>query len=204
MRIGLFGGTFDPVHLGHLVLAEQCREQCELDEVWFIPAGRPPHKTEQSISSGKIRAEMLEFATAGHAQFRVNQVELQRDELSFTVDTLRRLKSEDPSRELFFLIGADSLIDLPKWREPEQIGQLCTIVAVNRPGSDVGSSEWVRQHLPAGLFERIIQVAVPGIEISSRDLRQRIQSGRSIRYMVPRAVETYIMQHGLYRTLSPD
>jgi nicotinate-nucleotide adenylyltransferase len=132
MRLGLFGGTFDPVHYGHLVLAEQCREQCALDEVWFLPAGSPPHKADAAITDGKHRAEMLELATAGMPRFRVNRMELSRAGKTYTVDTLTQLHTEDAGRELFFLIGADSLGDLPTWRQPQRISELATIVAVNR------------------------------------------------------------------------
>src|SRR6202451_4791722 len=113
MRLGLFGGTFDPVHFGHLLLAERCREECRLDQVWFIPAGNPPHKTGELILPGSQRAEVLEFAIAGHPQFSVNRMELAREGRSFTVETLRELASQDPDRELFFLIGAASLCDFP-------------------------------------------------------------------------------------------
>jgi len=132
MRLGLFGGTFDPVHFGHLLLAEQCREQCELDEIWFLPAGAPPHKQNALISDGRIRAAMLELAIAGHRAFAVNRMELDRAGTTFTVETLQHLHEENPSRELFFIVGADSLTDLPTWREPQQIARLATIVAVNR------------------------------------------------------------------------
>ena len=135
-RIAIFGGTFDPVHLGHLILAERCREECRLDQVWFIPAGAPPHKASDSITPGERRAEMLEFAIAGHPQFSVNRMELARQGRSFTVDTLRQLHSEDATRELFFLIGADSLADLPLWRDPAGIAdrfRVDVLVAARHP-----------------------------------------------------------------------
>ena len=199
MRIGIFGGTFDPIHVGHLILAEQCREQCRLDEVWFIPAAQPPHKLGATISAAKQRTEMVEFAISGHPHFRLNTIELERAGPSFTVTTLEQLKMDDAERELFLLIGADSVRDLPYWREPARILQLATIVAVNRgdqPPPDISGL------LP--LFgdksrTRIVTASMPGIEISATDIRHRVREGRSIRYLVPRAVETYIHQHGLYR-----
>src|SRR4051794_34655399 len=132
MRLGIFGGTFDPIHLGHLVLAEQCREQCQLDEVWFVPAAQPPHKLSAAITPAKPRCDMIEFAIAGNSAFRLCHIELNRDGPSFTVTTLEQLHTEGPTRELFLLIGADSLRDLSHWREPARIMELATIVAVNR------------------------------------------------------------------------
>lgn len=199
MRLGILGGTFDPVHYGHLLLAEQCREQCELDEVWFVPAATPPHKRAAPITDGRARAEMLEFAIAGHPAFSVSRMELERGGTTFTVDTLQELRREDPGRELFFLIGADSLVDLPNWREPARIAELATIVAVNRgrePLPDLDSFEPV---LGEAAASRIRLVTIPGIDLSASDVRRRVREGRSIRYMTPRAVEMYILEHGLYR-----
>ena len=197
MRLGLFGGTFDPVHLGHLIVAEQCREQCELDVVWLIPAGNPPHKTDATITDGKMRAEMLDFATAGMPQFDVSRMELDRDGLTYTVDTLQKLRDEDSSRELFFIIGADSLAELPSWREPERIAELATIVVTNRGGGSLPAIESLG--LNDSVTSRIQTVRIPGIDLASNDIRERVLVGKSIRFMVPRAVEAYISEHGLYR-----
>ncbi len=199
MRLGIFGGSFDPVHYGHLILAEQCREQCELDEVWFVPARQPPHKTARHLSPEKARLEMLELATAGHEAFRVSDIELRREGLSYTVDTLQQLHEEGPQRELFFLIGGDSLFDLPHWREPDRIAELATIVAVNRAGRRLPERSELEQLLGPSLAARIKLVTMPAVDLSSTDIRARVQQGRSIRYLVPRAVEQYILEHGLYR-----
>ncbi len=145
MRLGLIGGTFDPIHFGHLLLAERCREECGLDRVWFLPAGQPPHKAADGISPGQQRAELVEFAIAGHPQFAVNRLELGRAGRSFTIDTLSEIHAEDPSRELFFLIGADSLADLPGWRDPAGIVELATIVAVNRGDRPLPDLEQLRR-----------------------------------------------------------
>jgi len=214
MRIGLLGGTFDPVHFGHLLLAEQCREQCGLDAVWFLPAGSPPHK-RRDVTPGIERLEMLQLAIAGHEAFAVSDRELKREGTTYTVDTLTELHAEQPDAELFFLIGADSLHDLPTWREPRRILELATIVAVNRGDrplpdleeicaklnvadaagfrADAGS---VRHDQPRS---RIQIVTMPGCDLSATDIRQRVAAGKSIRYMTPRAVEVYIQQRGLYR-----
>lgn len=200
MRLGIYGGTFDPIHYGHLMLAEQCREQCELDEVWFVPAAQPPHKLDVTISSAKARCEMIEFAIAGHPQFRLSRIEIERTGPSFTVTTLEQLQAEDASRELFLLIGADSLHDLPQWREPQRIQELSTVVAVNRGGQLQPDRLLLEQRLGSAEAARLRFVQMPGMDLSASDIRQRSAEGRSIRYLVPRAVETYIAQNHLYST----
>ena len=198
MRLGIFGGTFDPVHYGHLLLAEQCREQCRLDQVWFIPAGIPPHKLAQTLASGKARAEMLELAVAGHESLFVDRRELERSDPCYTVDTLAGLKAEDASRDLFFLMGADSLAEFPTWREPLRIVELAQLAVVNRAGAAAVDPKSWQASLGEPLMSRIQFVTISGVDFSSSDIRRRIHAGRSIRYMVPRAVECYIETHGLY------
>lgn len=198
MRLGILGGTFDPVHFGHLLLAEQCREQCRLDELWLVPAGLPPHKIHQVLTPGKARAEMLELAIAGHAGFRVDRMELDRQGPSFTVDTLQQLHTAAPDHELYFLIGADSLAELATWREPRRIVELARLVVVNRGRDPLPSLEPLRAVLGDDGLERIEFVSIPAVDLSASDIRQRVREGRSIRYMTPRAVECYITAHGLY------
>ncbi|MBC8113588.1 MAG: nicotinate-nucleotide adenylyltransferase [Candidatus Saccharimonas sp.] len=200
MRLGIYGGTFDPIHYGHLVLAEQCREQCQLDEVWFVPAAQPPHKLDATISSAKARCEMVEFAIAGHPHFKLSRMEIERTGPSFTVTTLEQLREEDASRELFLLIGADSLHDLPQWREPQRIQQLATVVAVNRGDRPLPDRSRLEQQLGPAEAARIQFVQMPGLDLSAGDIRQRSAEERSIRYLVPRAVEVYIAHNHLYST----
>ena len=199
MRLGLYGGTFDPVHYGHLILAEQCREQCDLDEVWFIPSYQSPHKLGLAVTDGKARVEMLRLALAGHPRLSVSEVELRREGTSFTVDTLQQLHDEEPSRELFWLIGGDSLNDLPTWREPQRIAELATIVAVNRGDRPLPDAASLEARLGAAIAARVRMVEMPGIDLSATDLRRRAREGRSLRFMTPRAVEVYIADQGLYR-----
>lgn len=199
IRLGLYGGSFDPVHLGHLLLAETCREECELDRVLFLPCSQSPHKPNGAIASGNQRAEMLQFAVAGDPRFGVCRIELERSGPSFTVETLRQLRVEQPDSEFFFLMGADSLADLPLWREPQAILELATIVAVNRgqrPPLDLASLE---TRLGSSVRDRVRFVTMPAIELSATEIRERVRSGRSLRYRVPRAIEEYIRQSGLYR-----
>jgi nicotinate-nucleotide adenylyltransferase len=197
MRIGIFGGAFNPIHNGHLLLAEQAREQCELDEVWFVPTRIPPHKTADNLSSGPNRLEMIRLATAGMPAFKASSIELERNEVSWTIDTLTRLKEKQPADELFFLIGADSLRDLPTWKEPENIASLATIVAVNR--GPIGDDFYeALKSLPESIQSRIRLITIPGIDLSSTDIRQRVQARQSIRFQVPRPIEQYILEHGLF------
>ena len=200
MRLGLLGGTFDPIHLGHLILAEACREACELDEVWFLPTGNPPHKEASEITEARQRIEMLEMALAGVREFKINDMEVRRTGTTYTVDTLTELKEEDSDRELFFLIGADSLHDFPTWREPERIAELATLLVVNRAGREMPEID----SLSEKIRNSVQIVTIPDIGIASSDLRRRVAEGNSIRFQVPRSVEVYIEQHQLYRTVSKD
>lgn len=200
MRLGIFGGTFDPVHYGHLLLAEQCREHCRLDEVRFLPAGIPPHKLAQTIASATARAEMLELAVAGHDAFSVDRRELKKQAACFTVETLAELHNEDPARELFFLMGADSLRDFPTWREPARILELATLAVVNRGDTPPPDLEPLRRQFGPRVDDRLQFVTIPGLDLASSDIRRRVAAHKSIRYMIPRAVECYIETHKLYES----
>jgi nicotinate-nucleotide adenylyltransferase len=197
MNLGIFGGTFDPVHLGHLILAETVREECGLDELWFMPARLPPHKQSSRISPPQARIEMLELAIAGHENFRVSDLEIQRESLSFTVETLRELRRDRPDVELSLLIGADSLADFPTWKEPEEILKLARVIAVNR-GREPADLKGTLERLDGNTAERFQIVSMPAIDLSASEIRNRCAAGKSIRYRVPRPVELYIRQHGLY------
>jgi len=198
MRLGLFGGTFDPVHLGHLILAEQCREACGLDLVWFVVAGAPPHKPGDRTPVAH-RLEMVRLAVAGHPAFEASDVESERPGPHYSVDTLEAVRRDRVGDDLFFIVGADSLADLPNWRRPADIARLATLVVVNRPGIDTPSVA-DRSRPAFGPEARPIRtVSIPPIGIASNDIRRRLVEGRSVRYMVPRAVEAYVDAQGLYR-----
>jgi nicotinate-nucleotide adenylyltransferase len=201
MRIGVFGGTFDPVHLGHLIVAEQCREQANLDQVWFMPSARPPHKRDQTLTPFAQRAEMLALAIAGHPAFRIDEIEKERPGLSFTADTLEELDRVQPGNEWFLIVGSDTLADLPTWHEPARVVARATLLVAARPGAKTPSAEGVRHalQLSEGEAVRLQIIASPLIDISSRDLRRRAAEGRSLRYLVPRSVECYVEGKGLYR-----
>lgn len=198
MRLGLFGGTFDPIHLGHLILAEKCREACRLDRVWFVVAGAPPHKLGDRTTVAH-RLEMARIAVAGHPSFEVSEIEANRPGPHYSVETLEAVHAERPNDDLFFLIGADSLADLPHWREPARIARLATVVVVNRPGIETADLETSQPDF--GPEARpLVSVTIPPIGIASSELRQSRAEGRSIRYQVPRGVEAYIEAQGLYHS----
>ena len=200
MRIGIYGGTFDPIHLAHLVLADQCRQQLQLDEVWFVPAAQPPHKQGQRVTATEHRLEMLRRALQDQPAFRLCTVELDREGVSYTVDTLSALTQQFPEHTWWLLIGADSLRDFPTWHEPERISTLARIGVVNRggePAPDLAAAQ-------AAFGDRFSLAEMPSLAISATDLRQRVAAGQSIRYLVPAAVEDYIRAHQLYATNDDD
>ena len=201
MRLGILGGSFDPVHCGHLLLAECCREQCRLDAVWFLPTAVPPHKQTQELTPAAERIEMLELAIAGNPALSVCRYETDRGGVNYTVDTLTHFYKEDPGRELFFLMGADMLLDLPNWRDAPRVCELAMPVVVRRPDVQAMDFKCLREIAGPERIEQIRnhQVEMPRIGISSTEVRCRIQTNQSIRYRVPRAVEMYIETHGLYK-----
>jgi nicotinate-nucleotide adenylyltransferase len=197
LRIGVFGGTFDPVHLGHLILAEQCREQGRLDQVWFVPAARPPHKSTEELTPFVQRLEMLNLAIAGQPVFRVDELERDRPGPGYTAVTLEELHQRHPEHQWFLVVGGDALRDLPGWFEPTRIVARAELLVMPRPGAAMPPVEELRATLGAAV--RVQVVNVPLIGISSTDLRQRFRDSRSVRYFVPRAVEEYIREKRLYQ-----
>ncbi len=193
MRVGVYGGTFDPIHVGHLIIGELAREALELDRLLFVVAKRPPHKVSEVITPAKFRLEMVRLATLDNPFFEPSDIEIRRGGVSYTVDTLQALSEElDLARErLFFLMGADSLVDFPSWRQPDRILELATVVALRRPGVDLSDvdPEYLR---------RVRLLPTPLIEISATNIRQRVSRGCSIRYLVPEPVIDYIREHKLY------
>ena len=204
MRLGIYGGSFDPVHYGHLLLAESCREECRLDEIWFMPAGSPPHKMSGRLASARDRVAMLRLATSGHPAFRVDTREVDRCGVSYTVDSLEQIRSERPSDDLFLLLGADALADFPTWRSPARIAALAVLVTVRRAGSAAADLGRVAEAIGPAAHAQLVahQVEMPQVDFSSRDLRARLSAGKSIRYRTPRPVERYLEESSLYRLAS--
>lgn len=205
MRIGIFGGSFDPVHHGHLLVAECCREQAALDRVLFVPAAMQPFKQDRTLAAGHHRAEMLALAVGGNPAFAVSTLELDRGGVSYTVDSLATLRSQHEGDELCLILGPDALESLADWHEPGRILASARVLAVERDGLD-DVAAIVRDPRLAALLgperaARIVadKVAVPAIGIRASGLRSLVKAGRSIRYRTPRAVEQYITAHGLYR-----
>jgi nicotinate-nucleotide adenylyltransferase len=202
MRRGILGGSFDPIHYGHLLLAESCRESCQLDQVWFIPAATAPHKLHQPPVASAKRVEMLELGIAGHPAFAIGRQELERGGISYTVDTLEQLHLQAPDVRHFLLLGADSLQDLPQWRDCRRICELADIVAVRR-GADPAPKWKPLQDFLGNDAERLLrrhEVDMPRMDLSSSEIRAAVARGRSIRYQTPRAVEMYILTQQLYRS----
>ena len=199
MRIGIFGGTFDPVHMGHLILAEQCRDQAKLDEVWFLPSYIPPHKAGAGVTRFEQRCDRLELAVAGHPAFRIDRIEKELPEPSYTARTLAELHARHPGNEFFLLMGSDCLPDLPGWYEPRRVIELAGLVVVPRPGVMLWTAERLAKALGVDVSAvRLRFVACPMIEIASRELRRAVADGMSVRYLVPRAVEEYVRERKLY------
>ena len=204
-RIGIFGGSFDPVHLGHLLLAETFREELRLDRVIFVPAARSPLKSTGPIASNRARLEMLELATGGHDAFTISTVELDRGGISYTVETLEAFATEFPSARLYLLLGADTVKDFASWRAPERIGQLAVPILGPRGKTEPDLSALAPFVPEANMAETAAQMlSGPHVQISSTDLRHRVAAGRSIRYRVTKPVEAYIETQLLYRSVSPD
>ncbi len=197
-RLGLLGGTFDPIHIGHLSLAQAAQEELGLDQVLFIPAGNPPHKQGKPVTEAEHRLCMVELAVSGNPDFEVSTVDMARQGPSYTVDTLRQLRQVYPRHVLVFIIGADSLLDIARWHKPREILAQCHVAAAERPGFDLARTEKAMGELYDLHRERIHLFSAPLLEISSTRLRELCFEGRSIRYLAPDPVVDYIAQHRLY------
>ena len=198
MRLGIMGGTFDPIHFGHLVTAEEALVQFNLDRVIFMPTGNPAFKSGERVTSGEHRYLMTVIATASNADFDVSRMEVDRPGLTYTVDTLVALRDQyGPSTELFFITGADAVWDIVSWKDAEMVADLVTFIAATRPGYDLDEAR--RSHESAATGFRIEYVEVPALAISSTELRRRVAEKRPITYLAPESVVTYIAKHELYR-----
>ena len=195
MRLGVFGGSFDPVHIGHLRMAEVAREAAALDTVLFIPTQVSPFKTGRTVTPAEHRLKMLRLAIAGNSAFAVSDTEVHRPGPSYTVDTLRELAAIYPDAERFFLTGTDAVRDLPKWREPETVLSLAHFLVMTRPGVDKGE---VLAVLPDAWETHLSFVTMPGLDIASSSVRDALAAGNSVRYLLPDAVMQYIRDNKLY------
>ena len=199
-RIGIMGGTFDPIHFGHLLMAEEARQAFALDQVVFIPNGRPAHKKAYLVSSSEDRFAMTLLATESNPYFTCSRIELDRPGPSYTIDTLRAYRALHPDLDaLYFITGADAVLEILSWHEYDKLADECRFIAVTRPGFVLDRLE---EMLDADFLHQISFLSIPGLEISSTDLRRRVREGRSVKYLTPEAVEGYIEQNGLYRPLA--
>lgn len=212
MRIGLFGGTFNPIHLGHLRSAEEIRQVCVLDHIYFIPSARPPHKGGQNIAPAQDRLNMVELAVADHSAFSASAVELERSGPSYSVDTIRFFLSACPSAELFFIVGLDAFLDIHTWKAYETIPDLCHVIVTSRPGMPLPTDSFLPVAFQTAFcydsklrmyrhpsHHTLVLHQIIGLDISASAIRREIRHGHSVRYLVPRTVETYIAEHALYQ-----
>ncbi|MGQ9838725.1 MAG: nicotinate-nucleotide adenylyltransferase [Cyanobacteriota bacterium] len=195
-RIAILGGTFNPVHQGHLIMAEQALWQFHLDQILWMPAGDPPHKPLASGATTADRLAMVKLAIADHERFACSELEIRRQGRSYTIETLRHLIQEQPDTEWYWIIGVDALRDLPQWYQAEELAQICRWIVA--PRVDAGDALQVLRAVTEKLPLQAELLEAPTLTLSSTYLREQIQKGGSIRYLVPPAVEQYIRQHRLY------
>ena len=202
-RIGILGGTFDPPHLGHLLIAETARVALHLESVMFVPAGEPWLKSGQRITPACHRLRMVQLAVADNAHFCVSDCEIRRSGATYTVDTLRQLRCRfAPDAELYFIVGSDVLDQFHRWKEPEAILELCRLAVIERPGGPEDGVDALRERFPYALASgAVVSVAGPRVDFSASELRRVLAAGQSARYQIPDAVATYIAQHDLYRAV---
>jgi len=197
-KIGIMGGTFDPIHIGHLVTAETVRIEYDLDRVLFIPAGNPPHKQDFVVTPSIHRYIMTVMATYSNPYFFVSAIEMERPGPSYTVDTILELMEQyGAGIELYFIMGADAVQELPTWNNVDRLLELCPVVAATRPGCSSAIDDIIHYFGTLGK-QRIHRLATPELEISSTDIRERVRTSRSIKYIVPDSVENYILKEKLY------
>jgi nicotinate-nucleotide adenylyltransferase len=194
-RLGVMGGTFDPIHFGHLVTAEEALSQFSLDEVVFVPTGRPWMKEERDVSPAEDRYLMTVIATASNPRFSVSRVEIDRDGPTYTIDTLRALAAANRDAELYFITGADAIFEIFDWKDPDEVLHLAHFIAATRPGYDLRRFETRSERKQPN----VSAMNIPALAISSTDVRERVRDGRPIRYLLPEGVKSYIEKAGLYR-----
>lgn len=196
--LGIMGGTFDPIHYGHLIAAECARVKYKLEKVIFVPARIPPHKNAGKILNENIRCLMVQIATQGNPAFEVSELELRRDGTSYTVDTIEYFQGRYPGTDIYFIMGLDSLLMIDTWKDVERILSICRFIIVTRPGYDIDNDEELKKKLPLNLWGRVCFMQIPGLDISSSDIRGRISAGKPVKYMLPPEIEDYIRTNRIY------
>ncbi|WP_025693177.1 nicotinate-nucleotide adenylyltransferase [Paenibacillus zanthoxyli] len=192
MKVGIMGGTFDPIHIGHMLVAETARDAFGLEQVWFMPSHIPPHK-HAAGASGEARLALVSEAIKNNGSFRILDWEIVRGGVSYTIETVRQLQERYPTEDFYFIIGADMVQYLPKWKDIDELVRRLTFVGVGRPGNSLNLGT-----LPVNIAEKVLLADMPMVDISSTMIRERAASGKSIRYMVPEAVYDYVQRSELY------
>ncbi|HEY8362688.1 MAG TPA: nicotinate-nucleotide adenylyltransferase [Tissierellaceae bacterium] len=198
MKIGIMGGTFDPIHIGHLILAESARESLNLNKIIFIPTGINPFKIDKNTASPVHRLEMLKLAIESNEHFTISSIEIERSGITYTIDTMKALREKYKEDELYFIVGSDIVFQIEKWKDFKDIFKLCKFVLVNRPGNDCNEIDNKIKELNLRYAISFIRINSPYIDISSSDIRNRIKNNKSIKYLVPLKVEEYIKKNNLY------
>lgn len=199
-KLGIMGGTFDPLHYGHLLAGEWAREACQLDKVVFVPAARPPHKNLDTVLDSQHRYAMVKLGIRGNPYFDASAVELERQGLSYTVETVSVYLERYPGVEIFFILGMDALLLTSTWKDVDRLAGLCQFVVATRPGYTIDREAEAFQGIPAALWDNIVVITIPGMNISSSGIRARVAEGKTIKYLLPLPVEKYIYEHHLYRS----
>ncbi len=197
-KIAIMGGTFDPIHYGHLVTAEAVMHEYQIDQVLFIPSGQPPHKTDSQVTSADHRYLMTLLATETNPRFFSSRIEIDRKGYTYTIDTIRELKEMYPGSEIYFITGADAFSNILTWKNPELLLSSCHFVAATRPGYSRAKAAPQIEALMDQHADTLHYLEVPALSISSSEIRARVQQGRPIKYLLPETVENYIYKHGLY------
>lgn len=201
INIGLMGGTFDPIHMGHLVTAEEARQQFDLDYVVFVPTGIPPHKDEESITPPEHRYLMTTLAVMSNPSFFVSRIEIDQQEPTYTIDTVRHFScGNSPGPEVFFITGADAILEIFTWKDYTELLRLCTFIAVSRPGYSLDHFYETLDRSCPDMRNRVHLLEIPALAVSSTFIRERVMLGKTIKYLTPEPVEQYIKKHGLYRS----
>jgi len=203
-RLGVMGGTFDPVHFGHLLAAERAREEFCLDEVLFVPAGRPPHKHSKAGADPWMRYRMTELAISTNENFFLSDMEIERDGPSYTVDTVKTLLELYRGVQIFFITGADAFLEINTWKSTAELLTLCSFVAVSRPGYNMDRIWKIMKAFVEHPEWHVFSLGIPSPDISSTEIRKRVREGRTIKYMLPESVIDFIAEHGLYRSYPPE
>ncbi len=203
-NLGIIGGTFNPIHYGHLIAAEFTREAFALDRIIFVPSARPPHKAPEEILESRHRLVMAEIAVRDNPFFSVSTLEIDRQGLSYSVETVDSIRGLHPGANLFFILGIDAFMLMNTWKDTERLAELCSMIVVTRPGYELNPADVCCAGVPLLMWQKMEVIAIPGFEISSSAIRERVAQGRTIRYLLPSGVEDYISTNQLYRGDADD